>query len=161
MMEVTLHEQCYANQNQQRVSEWRRALQELSQEKGLRAKNALQNPKLEIITRGELGFTFRLQGEGELAVNIDVRRRHLQPHFESYKEVIEHLLKPQLSTYGFEALDYGKKLAHDEAAEFLQAVLRDHIELEHATARRLFTLLFLLGNDIPWAQIRMHPGNNG
>jgi uncharacterized protein (UPF0262 family) len=156
-MEVTLHEQNFANQHQQRVSEWRRALQELSHESAIRPKKETQNPKLEIISRGDLGFTFRLHSDGEIPVNVDVRKRHMQPYFDSYKEVIEHLLKPQHSTYGFEALDYGKKLAHDEAAEFLQSALRDHLEIEHATARRLFTLLFLLGNDIPWAHVRMHP----
>jgi uncharacterized protein (UPF0262 family) len=154
-MEVTLHEQNFVNQQQQRISEWKRALQELSQESAIKPKKQLQNPKLEILTRGDLGFTFRLHADGELAINVEVRKRHLQPYFESYREVIEHLLKPN-STYGFEALDYGKKLAHDEAAEFLQAALRDHLEIAHATARRLFTLLFLLGNDIPWAQVRTH-----
>lgn len=156
-MEVILHESCFINQPNNRASEWRRALQELSHERGIRAVRALLNPRLEILTRGDLGFTLRLVGDGELPVNVDVRKRHLQPHFDSYREVIEHLLSPQASLYGTEALDYGKKLAHDEAADFLKAALRDHLEIEHNTARRLFTLLFLLGNDIPWESVRMHP----
>jgi uncharacterized protein (UPF0262 family) len=156
-MILSLHDSCFEGKPAGRVAEWRRALQELNHEKGLRPVRSLQNPQVELLARGDLGFTFRLLAEEEIPVQIDLRRRHLQPHFDAYKEVIEHLLAPQGSAYGVEALDYGKKLVHDEAADFLKSALRDHLDLAHSTARRLFTLLFLLGNDIPWSQIQMHP----
>lgn len=156
-MELILHESCFEGVSANRIAEWRRALLEINQDKGIRPLRALRSPVLEILTRGDLGFTFRLLAEEEIPVHIDIRRRHLQPHFDSYREVIEHLLSPQGSAYGVEALDYGKKLVHDEAAEFLCSMLRDHLLIEHATARRLFTLLFLLSNNVSWAQVRMHP----
>lgn len=156
-MILILHEGSLESHQPGRVAEWRRALHELNHERGIRAVRELQNPTVEIVPRGELGFSLRLVADGELPVSVDLRRRHLQPHFDAYKEVIEHLLAPQGSTYGVEALDYGKKLVHDEAADFLKAALRDHLAIEHATARRLFTLLFLMGNDIPLEQTRMHP----
>jgi hypothetical protein len=157
MIEILIHESSLEGQPQGRITEWRRALQELNQERGVRPVRSVAGARLEILARGELGVTLRLSAEGELPVNIDIRRRHLQPHFDSYREVIEHLLSPQGSAYGVEALDYGKKLVHDEAAEFLASVLRDHLQIEHDTARRFFTLLFLIATDIPWNQVRMHP----
>ncbi len=50
----------------------------------------------------------------------------------------EGIASPQL-----EALDMGKKLAHDDAAKTLRRLLPD-FGFDHPTARRLFTLLFTL-----------------
>lgn len=44
----------------------------------------------------------------------------------------------------FEAIDMGRRGLHDEGAELLQERLKGKIELDHATARCLFTLVAAL-----------------
>ncbi len=44
----------------------------------------------------------------------------------------------------FEAIDMGRRGLHDEGAELLQERLRGKIDLDHATARCLFTLVAAL-----------------
>ena len=44
----------------------------------------------------------------------------------------------------FEAIDMGRRGLHDEGAELLQERLKDKIELDHTTARCLFTLVAAL-----------------
>jgi uncharacterized protein (UPF0262 family)/protein-tyrosine-phosphatase len=55
---------------------------------------------------------------------------------ESYFDAIR-----TASTYQIEAVDMGRRGLHNEAAEFLQSRLAGKISVDHATARRLFTLI--------------------
>ena len=43
-----------------------------------------------------------------------------------------------------EAIDMGRRALHDEGADKLQQALAADVELDHDTARRLFTLLCVL-----------------
>lgn len=43
-----------------------------------------------------------------------------------------------------EAIDMGRRGMHNDGAEMLQELLEDKITMDHATARRLFTLLCVL-----------------
>ena len=77
---------------------------------------------------------------------------------KEYQEVIEGIVQVG-STGGrgrFEAMDYGKKVVHDEAGELLQELLEDIAELPLSTARRLFTLLFLLKTEMPAHLVQYH-----
>ncbi|HZG08214.1 MAG TPA: UPF0262 family protein [Allosphingosinicella sp.] len=48
------------------------------------------------------------------------------------------------SPHGLETIDMARRGMHNEAAELLQESLEDKIEMDFATARRLFTLLCVL-----------------
>ena len=69
-------------------------------------------------------------------------------------EVIERIVAADSGR--FDALDYGKKIVHDEGGETLSELLEDLVKLELSTARHLFTLLFLLRTDLPGQVVRYH-----
>ncbi len=58
---------------------------------------------------------------------------------DSYYEAIRTASPTQI-----EAIDMGRRGLHDEAAEALRQRLKDKIEIDFDTARRLFTLVFAL-----------------
>ena len=77
---------------------------------------------------------------------------------KEYQEVIEGIV--QVGAAGgrgrYEAMDYGKKVVHDEAGELLQELLEEITEIPLSTARRLFTLLFLLKTELPSHMVQYH-----
>ena len=77
---------------------------------------------------------------------------------KEYEEVIEAII--QVGSSGsrdrYEAMDYGKKVIHNEAGELLQELLEDYMELPLETARCLFTLLFLCKSTLPADLVRYH-----
>ena len=69
-------------------------------------------------------------------------RRLVKDYFlicESYYEAIRERGFAQV-----EAIDAGRRSLHDEGAEFLIERLAGKVAIDHATARRLFTLLCVL-----------------
>jgi uncharacterized protein (UPF0262 family) len=58
---------------------------------------------------------------------------------ESYFTAIKKASPTQI-----EAIDMGRRGLHNEGSEMLRDRLADKIELDHNTARRLFTLLCVL-----------------
>ncbi len=58
---------------------------------------------------------------------------------ESYYDAIKTSSPTQI-----EAIDMGRRALHNEGAQMLTERLADHAELDHNTARRLFTLLCVL-----------------
>lgn len=69
-------------------------------------------------------------------------RRLIRDYFmicESYYEAIRHAPLAHI-----EAIDMGRRGVHNEAADVLIERLKGKIEVDHATARRLFTLIAAL-----------------
>jgi len=82
------------------------------------------------------------QALGQVVLPLAALRRHVKDYFticESYYAALENANRAQI-----EALDMGRRGLHDEAAELLRERLADRIEIDHATARRLFTLISVL-----------------
>lgn len=65
---------------------------------------------------------------------------------KDYKMVCDSYYKAikQASPQKIEALDMGRRGLHDEGAEILLENLKDKIECDFKTARRLFTLIYIL-----------------
>ena len=65
-----------------------------------------------------------------------------------------------LLTHGYEVryvpIDYAKRIVHDDAAAFLRESLADVVQMDLSDARRLFTLIFLVGTDLPETLVRYH-----
>jgi len=79
---------------------------------------------------------------GEVALGLVAFRRIVKDYFtvcESYFEAIKTAPPSRI-----EALDMGRRGLHNEGSELLRAQLKDKIELDFDTARRLFTLLCVL-----------------
>jgi uncharacterized protein (UPF0262 family) len=58
---------------------------------------------------------------------------------------------------GIEAIDMARRGLHNEAAELLQECLKDKVEMDFDTARRLFTLVCVLHLKQPASSVRAHP----
>jgi len=94
-----------------------------------------------------------LRSGGLLLTLLDERERPMQmfpidasklgEHLDLYEATIAHLGDPE-SLRGFEALDYGKRIAHNQAAEALQKLLEPVLDLQLEPARLLFSLVFVL-----------------
>lgn len=77
-----------------------------------------------------------------LALSLSPYRRIIQDYFlmiESYEKARITATREKL-----EAIDMGRRGLHNEGAELLQNRLKDKIEIDFNTARRLFTLICVL-----------------
>ena len=114
-------------------------------------------PLVLLSMRGPQGVTLRFGGDSS---NHQVRLlwASLRTPLKEYQEVIEGII--QVGSSGgrgrYEAMDYGKKVVHDEAGELLQELLEDELDLPLSAARRLFTLLFLLKTELPAHLVQYH-----
>ena len=69
-------------------------------------------------------------------------RRIMRDYFlvcDSYYEAIRTKSPSQI-----QAIDMGRRALHDEGSELLQTRLANHAIINHATARRIFTLICVL-----------------
>ncbi len=109
------------------------------------------------------GITFGILNqnkEADPAGNVDIRVvwASLRTPMKEYQEIIESIVSTGMhgGRGRYEAMDYGKKVVHDEAGEILQELLDEHLDVSLATARNLFTLLFLLRTDLPAHVVQYH-----
>lgn len=75
-----------------------------------------------------------------------------------YFMIIESYQQARLSgnPYQLEAIDMGRRGIHDEAASLLRQRLLDKVSFDHATARRLFTLICVLHLNQPRHSAMLH-----
>jgi uncharacterized protein (UPF0262 family) len=79
---------------------------------------------------------------GRIMLSLSPFRRIIKDYFlvcESYFEAIK-----TSSPSRIEAIDMGRRGLHDEGSEFLRERLKGKIDLDINTARRLFTLIYVL-----------------
>lgn len=79
---------------------------------------------------------------GRLILSLTPFRKIIKDYFficDSYYEAIRTAPPAQI-----EAIDMGRRGLHNEGSEVLRERLKDKIELDHDTARRLFTLICAL-----------------
>ena len=97
------------------------------------------------IIEGRLGFDI---GDGDKNPLFSFRlamspfRRIIREYFaicDSYYEAIKSASPSQI-----EAIDMGRRGIHNQGSELLQERLADKVDIDHQTARRLFTLVCVL-----------------
>lgn len=79
---------------------------------------------------------------GRVILSLTPFRKIIKDYFlvcDSYYEAIRSAPPAQI-----EAIDMGRRGLHNEGSEVLRERLKDKIELDHDTARRLFTLICAL-----------------
>jgi uncharacterized protein (UPF0262 family) len=89
----------------------------------------------------EINDTGRQQTE-QLVLPLSALRSHVKDYFticESYYAALKRANPAQI-----EAIDMGRRGVHNEASELLRERLADRVEMDLATARRLFTLICVL-----------------
>lgn len=82
------------------------------------------------------------QAHGRVILSLTPFRRIIKDYFsvcQSYYSAIKTAPPAQI-----EAIDMGRRGLHNEGSDVLRERLKDKIELDHDTARRLFTLICAL-----------------
>jgi uncharacterized protein (UPF0262 family) len=80
--------------------------------------------------------------EGRVMLSITPLRKIIKDYFlicESYFKAIRNAPPSQIET-----LDMSRRSVHNEGSDILRERLKEKIEIDHDTARRLFTLLCVL-----------------
>ncbi len=92
-----------------------------------------------------LVFDIRDTGDApqkEVALPVRPFRAVIKDYFlvcENYFDAIKTSSPSQI-----EAIDMGRRALHNEGAQMLQERLGEHVDLDHGTSRRFFTLLCIL-----------------
>lgn len=145
-----IHPALVKTANPARLAEWKRVLDEYNE--------AGDAPVvIEIALPPDDHVQFRVeQASGPTLVRVTTRT--LEPLLAEYAETIRHMVRidREAPARGFEALDYAKRVVHDEGADLLRAQLRAVVPLEIDDARHLFTLVFLVASDLPEELVRYH-----
>jgi uncharacterized protein (UPF0262 family) len=138
-----------------RKSEWRVAIAEVVQEGRFEVESE-GPPDVLLTIAGDKAF-FQWQSG-----RLDLPVRELKPLMDEYMQIIGEMSK--LSVGGnsprLEALDIAKRITHDEAGEAIASAMRG-LRPDHATARRLFTLLVTLYHDTTRLAAPAHKGHQG
>ena len=97
------------------------------------------------IEENRLTFEIALEDDtahGKIMLSLTPFRRVIKDYFlicESYFKAIRNAPPSQI-----EALDMGRRGLHDEGSVLLRERLKGKIEIDHDTARRIFTLICVL-----------------
>ena len=98
---------------------------------------SIQERRLVLASASEAG-----EAAGEVHLSLGPFRQVVRDYFqicEAYFDAVKRLPPSQI-----EAIDMGRRGIHDEGARILTERLEGKIEVDHDTARRLFTLICVL-----------------
>ena len=156
-MRFRIADQLWDGKRPDREHEWQHALLDLNHEHdGL--------PPIVTIDRADDGGAVIgiARGDGSGA-SITLPFDMLRDPFRDYREVIVRLARAGGGAFGsrdWESLDYAKKLVHDEAGARIRKALRPHLiegeVVDLKLARRLFTIVFLVAQDLPAELVTRH-----
>ncbi|MCA9516352.1 MAG: UPF0262 family protein [Myxococcales bacterium] len=121
-------------------------------------------PHVTVHRRADGGAGFSVEDAAGASVLHEVSHARLRSVLRDYRDVIVQMARTAGGAFGMrdlDTLDYAKKLVHDEAGELLKKELRAHLAMDLGMARRLFTLVFLLGTDLPEHLIKNHRRHGG
>lgn len=150
-IDLLVHPSLWRSASAERAADWRRVLEEFN----VARNRSRETVTIEIVELPEHGVAMRIGEEGSIVTLPQAER---EQHFSDYGDTISNMVRidREAPVRGFEALDYAKRTIHDEAAAWLMELLRGRVELDLATARRLFTMLFLVASDLPEELVRYH-----
>ena len=146
LRDVRIDETTWRQASEARRREWRAAIEEL-----LEPGRAVFRPEADRIEVdvSEQAIALRLlDGDGATLEEVRIPRDALATLVTEYVDIVRQIAKDDASggLARLEALDMAKKVVHDRAAQMLLASC-EGFGMDHATARRLFTLLLGLRVD--------------
>jgi uncharacterized protein (UPF0262 family) len=164
VMEVRLHGALWRSATPDRAAEWRTALQEVNDDNRIRMRTSAAPlddapPSLELVQPPDGPLLARCAPDGvRVTQTLCLESEDLRACLREYADTIQRLahMDREAPIRGWEALDYAKRLVHDQAADALRALLDPALELDLIDARRLFTLFFLVATDLPESLVRYH-----
>ena len=144
---ITLDERSIVRRTREIEQERDIAIYDLLETNSFRPEGSHGGPyRLELgIAENRLIFDIRLDdgtAHGRVMLSLTPFRHVIKDYFlicEIYFRAIRHAPPSQI-----EALDMGRRGLHDEGSTLLQERLRGKIDIDHVTARRLFTLICVL-----------------
>ncbi|HEY1961718.1 MAG TPA: UPF0262 family protein [Rhizomicrobium sp.] len=144
---IDLDEKTVVRRTRQIEQEREIAIYDLLEENSFRPHGSPGGPyKLVLgIEENRLIFDVRLQDDaahGRIMLSLTPFRRVVKDYFiicESYFQAIRNAPPSQIET-----LDMSRRATHDEGSKLLMDRLKGKIEVDHDTARRLFTLICVL-----------------
>jgi uncharacterized protein (UPF0262 family) len=147
LVAVTLDEASIERGNPDVEHERAVAVYDLLQENVFAPVNGPEGPYRLVLSIQENRLVFRIEDEGgghivSHMLSLSPLRKVVKDYFlicESYFNAIRSASPAQI-----EAIDMGRRGVHDEGSRLLAERLEGKIELDHDTARRLFTLVCAL-----------------
>jgi uncharacterized protein (UPF0262 family) len=152
LVEVVIDESAAVRRSPEVAHERRVAIHDLIEQNSFRLVDGPSGPYRLRLRMEESRLIFEITAEaaaqGEeggaerVAVPIQPFRRIIKDYFlvcESYYDAIKTAPPSRI-----EAIDMGRRGLHDEGSVLLGERLADRVVIDHATARRLFTLLCVL-----------------
>ncbi len=151
LVDIRIDEAVWTSAPDERRREWRVLIAELIEH---HPPDGPHDVRLSIVSgTGETVLSLE-RLDGTLFTSVTVPDDALAPHFRAYLDVCRQMTMLDEGSHSarLEALDMGKKVTHDRAA---RSILErcGSIVPDHATARRLFSLLTSLKFDMT----RLHP----
>ena len=128
-----------------RRAEWRLAIQEILEEQELTLPPGASVLHV-ALAPAETRLVFAASPESANGLTIALPHEALTPHLSGYVDVCRQMGDAGAASPRLEALDMAKKLAHDAAARAIASFL-EPLAPDHATCRRLFTLLLTVHVD--------------
>jgi uncharacterized protein (UPF0262 family) len=144
---ITLDERSIVRRTREIEQERDIAIYDLLESNSFRPEGSPGGPYKLMLGIEENRLTFDIQledgtGHGKIMLSLTPLRRVIKDYFlicDSYFKAIRNAPPSQI-----EALDMGRRGLHDEGSVLLQERLRGKIEIDHDTARRIFTLICVL-----------------
>ncbi len=147
LSDVVIDERTWADAEEARRAEWTSAIRDMLAHAD-ELSFAPDAARL-LVTVSAQASTLDLVGKGgEPLGSCVVSRSALSSHVTEYVDIVRQIDKAEhgMGSARLEALDMGKKLAHDDAAKTLEK-LCEPLGADHETCRRLWTLLLVLRVD--------------
>ena len=147
IVNVTLDEQSFVRRNPDVDHERRVAIFDLLQENRFALVDGIAGPFIVHVSVRESRLVFQVRSEDEQEIDSIVLaltpfRRLIREYFlicESYYDAIKSATPSRI-----EAIDMGRRGLHDEGSKILKERLHGDVEIDFETARRLFTLVYVL-----------------
>ncbi len=140
---VNIDENTWEHTTEARRIEWEANIREFLSPDKLEIRPDLA--ELDIaVTEQQIELTAKDEA-GQALDQTALPHRVLAPHIHEYVDTVRQIASAD-GLARVEALDMAKKVTHDRAGRFLKRHFRE-LHMDHATARRLFTLLFSLRVD--------------
>jgi uncharacterized protein (UPF0262 family) len=147
LIDVRIDETLWDAADEERRREWRLLIAELIDHQ---PRDESREVLLRIRPGGAEGTTLALEPtDGAPIIEVVLPAETLAPHFRAYLDVCRQMQMLDEGSHSarLEALDMGKRVMHDRAATSLLERCSSVIP-DHATARRLFSLLTSLEFDL-------------
>lgn len=159
-MEIRLHGAVWRSADTQRREEWQRMLDELNADNQMSPKSGEAGDfSLEVVRLPSQSFQIRiLRDVFERMGEVTFEPERMDSLFRDYSTTIRQMVRMDGDSpaRGFESMDYAKRVVHDEAADYVRSVLSEFLNIALVDARRIFTLIFLIGGDLPADLVRYH-----